>query len=122
MKSVRPSRRSGPECVSSSQPFQPGGVARDRCPLVRRPFPMTDTTASNDRRDFLTQVGAGAIAMLGTPALLHAAPGSSAPPMNEKWLDNLKGKYRQYFDATTVDSGFSLAYAMNWMDTMKAAY
>ena len=42
--------------------------------------------------------------------------------MNEKWLDNLKGKYRQYFDATNVDSGFSLAYAMNWMESMKAAY
>jgi intracellular sulfur oxidation DsrE/DsrF family protein len=84
-----------------------------------------DTTPANERRDFLTQMGAGALAMLGTPALLHAAPSApsaATPPMNEKWVDNLKGKHRQYFDATNVDSGFSLAYAMNWMDTMKTAY
>jgi intracellular sulfur oxidation DsrE/DsrF family protein len=42
--------------------------------------------------------------------------------MDDKWLDNLKGKYRQYYDATTVNGGFALAYAMNWMDTMKSAY
>ena len=82
----------------------------------------TDITPANDRRDFLTQVGAGALAMIGTPALLHAAPTTTTQPMNEKWVDNLKGKHRQYFDATNVDSGFSLAYAMNWMDTMKNAY
>ena len=85
---------------------------------VRGNVPM----ASHDRRDFLGQVGAGALAMLGTPALLHAASEPTAPPMNEKWVDDLKGKYRQYFDATSVDSGFSLAYAMNWLDSMKTAY
>ena len=74
------------------------------------------------RRDFLAQVGAGTVALLGAPALLHAAPALTAPPLDEKWVDNLKGKYRQYFDATEVNSGFALAYAMNWMDSMKAAY
>ena len=74
------------------------------------------------RREFLAQVGAGTVALLGTPALLQAESLASAPPMDEKWVDNLKGRYRQYFDATSVDSGFSFAYAMNWMDTMKAAY
>ena len=74
------------------------------------------------RREFLAQVGAGTVALLGAPALLHAEPGLSAPPLDEKWVDNLKGRYRQYFDAAEVNSGFALAYAMNWMDTMKAAY
>jgi intracellular sulfur oxidation DsrE/DsrF family protein len=73
------------------------------------------------RRAFLAQVGAGTAALLGTPALLEAA----APVYqgtDDRWVDALKGKHRQYFDATNVDSGFSLAYAMNWMDTMKATY
>jgi intracellular sulfur oxidation DsrE/DsrF family protein len=75
------------------------------------------------RRAFLAQVGAGTAALIGTPALLGAAaaPLVSAPE-DDKWVDNLKGRYRQYFDAMSVDSGFSLAYAMNWMDTMKATY
>jgi intracellular sulfur oxidation DsrE/DsrF family protein len=74
------------------------------------------------RRDFLAQVGAGTVALLGTPALLGAESLLTAAPMDDKWVDGLKGKYRQYYDATTVNSGFALAYAMNWMDTMKSAY
>ena len=75
------------------------------------------------RRAFLAQVGAGTAALIGTPALLGAAePLVSGAPEDDKWLDNLKGRYRQYYDAINVDSGFSLAYAMNWMDTMKATY
>lgn len=75
------------------------------------------------RRGFLGQIGAGALALAGAPALLRAE--SALPTQgqaDERWVQNLKGKHRQYFDATTVDSGFSLAYAMNWMETMKSAY
>src|SRR5690349_24211637 len=83
-----------------------------------------DSGTSNDsaRRSFLAQVGAGTLALLGAPALLGAETLLAAPPMDDKWVDNLKGKYRQYYDATSVNSGFALAYAMNWMDTMKTAY
>ena len=80
----------------------------------------TDTPSK--RRDFLAQVGAGTVALLGTPALLGAESLLTAAPMDDKWLDNLKGRYRQYYDATSVNSGFALAYAMNWLDTMKSAY
>jgi hypothetical protein len=82
----------------------------------------TDHPGSEPRRAFLAQVGAGTAALLGTPALLGASSLASVGPDDDKWLDNLKGKHRQYFDATSVDSGFSLAYAMNWMDTMKTTY
>ena len=81
-----------------------------------------DTDTPSRRREFLAQVGAGTVALLGTPALLGAESLLSAAPMDDKWVDNLKGRYRQYYDATTVNSGFALAYAMNWMDTMKTAY
>ena len=78
--------------------------------------------SAGPRREFLTQIGAGTAAILGAPALLRAESLLSAGPMDDKWLDNLKGRYRQYFDATSVNAGFALAYAMNWMDTMKGAY
>ena len=67
-------------------------------------------------------MGASTLALLGTPALLSAESILTAPPMDDKWVDNLKGRYRQYYDATTVNAGFALAYAMNWLDTMKSAY
>ena len=78
--------------------------------------------STGHRREFLAQIGAGTAAILGAPALLRAESVLSAAPMDDKWLDNLKGRYRQYFDATSVNAGFALAYAMNWMDTMKGAY
>jgi hypothetical protein len=80
------------------------------------------TLDDSARRTFLAQVGAGTLALLGAPALLSAESMLAAPPMDDKWVDNLKGRYRQYYDATSVNSGFALAYAMNWMDTMKSAY
>ena len=81
-----------------------------------------DTDTPSRRREFLAQVGAGTVALLGTPALLGAESLLTAAPMDDKWVDNLKGRYRQYYDATSVNSGFALAYAMNWLDTMKTAY
>lgn len=81
-----------------------------------------DNDTPSRRREFLAQVGAGTVALLGTPALLGAESLLTAAPMDDKWVDNLKGRYRQYYDATTVNSGFALAYAMNWLDTMKSAY
>ena len=84
--------------------------------------PHDSDQPTSARRDFLAQVGAGTAALLGTPAILRAESMFSAAPMDDKWVDGLKGRYRQYFDATTVNSGFALAYAMNWLDTMKSAY
>ncbi|HEX6051007.1 MAG TPA: hypothetical protein VFZ21_17125 [Gemmatimonadaceae bacterium] len=84
---------------------------------------MNGHDADSSRRAFLAQVGAGSAALLGTPALLAAAaPVAQGQGASDRWLNGVKGKHRQYFDATSVDSGFSLAYAMNWMDTMKATY
>jgi intracellular sulfur oxidation DsrE/DsrF family protein len=76
----------------------------------------------SDRRGFLAQVGAGTVAMLAAPALLRAETVLPNAPFDDKWLDNLKGSHRQYFDATAVNSGWVLGYAMNWLDTMKSTY
>jgi intracellular sulfur oxidation DsrE/DsrF family protein len=83
---------------------------------------MSAHESDTARRAFLAQVGAGTLALLGTPALLAAESMASASPMDDKWVDNLKGRYRQYFDGVTVNDGFPLGFAMNWMDTMKSAY
>jgi intracellular sulfur oxidation DsrE/DsrF family protein len=82
----------------------------------------SDRSSDSARRAFLTQVGVGTAALLATPALLRADSLLPSAPFDDKWLDNLKGKNRQYFDATDVNSGWVLGYAMNWMDTMKATY
>ena len=83
-----------------------------------------DSDSPNDsaRRGFLTQVGASTVALLAAPGLLHADSLLPSSPFDDKWLDNLKGKNRQYFDATAVNSGWVLGYAMNWLDTMKSTY
>jgi len=82
----------------------------------------SDARNESDRRAFLAQVGAGTLALLGTPAFLGAETLVNATAMDDKWVDGLKGKYRQYFDATAVNSGWVLGYAMNWLDTMESAY
>jgi intracellular sulfur oxidation DsrE/DsrF family protein len=82
----------------------------------------SDPRNDSDRRGFLAQVGAGTAALLATPTLLRAESLLTSAPFDDKWLDNLKGKNRQYFDATAVNSGWVLGYAMNWLDTMKATY
>jgi hypothetical protein len=73
------------------------------------------------RRGFLGRLGAGAVALMtGAPRLLEASP--AVVQGDDKWVDGLKGKYRQYFDATSPNDGFPLAYAYNWMATMKSTY
>lgn len=40
----------------------------------------------------------------------------------DAWMAKLNARYRQYFDATTVNDGFPLAYAYNWAKTMRETY
>ena len=82
----------------------------------------SDPSSDTARRGFLAQIGASTVAMLAAPALLRAESVLPTAPFDDKWLDNLKGTHRQYFDATAVNSGWALGYAMNWLDTMKATY
>ena len=86
---------------------------------------MSNPTDLSPRREFLGQLTAGALGLTGvgigaTDAL--ALPSSQGVDTADAWVNKLKGKHRQYFDAITVDGGFSLGYAMNWLDTMKSTY
>ena len=66
-----------------------------------------------DRRAFLTTV-----AGLGAGVLL--APTQIAS--SDAWLDQLKGKHRQLFDAPDPDGGTVLRHTKNYLDAWRDAY
>ena len=83
---------------------------------------------SPDRRAFLTQLATGsatiAAASLTLPLSTAAAAVQPADtePMTEAWLARLNGKHRQFFDAMTVNGGFALAFAMNFLNSNNDTY
>src|SRR5256885_5733515 len=69
--------------------------------MIRRPprstlFPYTTLFRSTDRREFL-----GTIAALSAGAALRID--DSPAPASDAWLDQLKGKHRQLFDARSEE-------------------
>ena len=63
------------------------------------------------RRAFLGGVAVGALS-LAVPA--HELLAEETPPESaDAWLGLIKGQHKQYFDAVSVNDGFSFAYAMN---------
>src|SRR4030095_10936573 len=89
--------------VSLGRPARAAQLGVSTAPLGKENCVMSahDSDHGNDnaRRAFLAQVGASTLALLGAPALLSAESILTAPPMDDKWLDNLKGRYRQACDA-----------------------
>lgn len=79
----------------------------------------SDALHGGGRREFLGQV----VAVVGTGAAALAIPSTLAASTlasdaaDDRWLDKLKGKYRQVFDAYKPDDGFGLAYAMTFLNT-----
>ena len=81
---------------------------------------MSDSPSSTDRRGFLNTVALlGAGAMLSTDGSVHDAPAGAA---SDAWLDRLKGKHRQLFDAPDPDGGTVLRHARNYLDVWRDAY
>ena len=72
------------------------------------------------RREFLTMAGAGALAFATTGATTRTATLASSAP--DPWLGPLSGKHKMYFDATSAAGGWVLVYALNWLQTGPAAY
>jgi hypothetical protein len=79
---------------------------------------------STHRRAFLGGVAVGALslAMPGIAGEELRAEESALPESPDAWLSLIKGQHKQYFDATSVNDGFSFAYAMNYLDTMTSTY
>jgi intracellular sulfur oxidation DsrE/DsrF family protein len=74
----------------------------------------------DQRREFLSIAGAGALAFATAGATTRIATRSSSSP--DPWLGPLSGKHKMYFDATSAAGGWALVYAMNWLSTASAAY
>ena len=81
------------------------------------------STDSRDRRSFLTALAASSAALAASGAALHFDAGTAdaevVPPIgfSDAWLGKLTGKHKQFFDATTVNSGFPLVFAMNFLNS-----
>lgn len=72
------------------------------------------------RREFLTMAGAGALVFATSGATTRTATRASSAP--DPWLGPLSGKHKMYFDATSAAGGWVLVYVMNWLTTGPDAY
>ena len=85
--------------------------------------------APRNRRVFLAQLatGSAALAVGGLATHVTAGPAQAESPaspgsFSEAWLNRLTGRHRQFFDATTVNNGFALAFAMNFLNSNNETY
>jgi len=73
-----------------------------------------------DRRSFITAMAAlSAGATLAGAA--ESAPSPKAPPP-DAWIDRLKGKHKQLFDAPDPDGGTLLRHSRGYLDVWRDAY
>ncbi|MGQ0539884.1 MAG: hypothetical protein ACT4R6_13125 [Gemmatimonadaceae bacterium] len=84
---------------------------------------MIATSTPTPRRGFIGRLAAVAAAAGASalPRVIHAAPGASAAPGDE-WLDKLKGKHRQFFDAPAHADALPLIHVLNYYNTLNTAY
>ena len=68
---------------------------------------------------FAAIVAAGVAAAPASTASAASAPSSVA---GDEWLDHLKGKHRELFDAPAPGGGIPLVHMMNYYDTYNKAY
>lgn len=73
------------------------------------------------RRAFLGGLAAATVAATAAPERLVAAVPATQGDA-DAWLKKITGEHRQFFDATAVEGGAALTYAMAWLNTMGATY
>ncbi len=93
--------------------------------------------AASERRAFLQRVTGVAAALAVAPLVRHPfasvgsgpAPAVTLPtglqpraPWSDAWLQKLTGKHKQFFDTLQPNDGFSLAFAMYFLDLNHEAY
>lgn len=71
-----------------------------------------------DRRSFITAIAA----LSAGASLATAAEPSPTSPALDAWLDPLKGKHKQLFDAPDPDGGTLLRHARGYLDVWRDAY
>ena len=82
-----------------------------------------------DRRTFLTQLATGSAALAAGGLATHLTAGiaqaegtDASDEFSEAWLSRLTGKHRQFFDAISLNGGFGLAFAMNFLNSNNDTY
>jgi hypothetical protein len=87
-----------------------------------------------DRRDFLERVTVGAAALAAASlstvvpfdvaygAESHRVAGGGGVPFSDAWLSRITGKHKQFFDATTTNDGFALAFARGFLNLNHETY
>ena len=84
---------------------------------------MSDTILNVPRRDFLAGLAAaGAGALTPAAALASTLDARFRVPPDDKWLDGLKGKYKQVFDMPNPSSGLGLVHIRNYLKAWKDNY
>ena len=83
---------------------------------------LRDNCFTGDRRRRRRRDGAG-----GRPVRERQPPSTTAKPTarvepSNRWLDGLKAKHRQFFDAPTPNGGIPLVHVMNYYDTYNKAF
>jgi len=90
---------------------------------------------ATDRREFLGRLGVGAavfaaasvgaavpLATAGAESVGRRGTGAMRAPWSDAWLQKLTGKHKQFFDATTTNESFALAFAANFLNLNHEAY
>ena len=89
-------------------------------------MPILSMDSWTHRRGFFGRLAAGTVALAGAgaaaPAALDAQWIESPAAGADDWLARITGAHRQYFDAVTVNDGFPLGFAMNFMNTIGETY
>src|SRR5215213_189211 len=84
---------------------------------------MSIVVSGTPRRGFLGTVAAGAATLLvgrfsTADAEVETLIGTQ---VSDAWVSRIKGKYRQVFDAVSVNDGWGAAFPLNFIDSTKEA-
>ena len=78
------------------------------------------------RREFIGRLAAGAVAIGLTgsvPSVLAAENGARTDNSpNDKWLDSVKGKHRQFFDMPSHQNGMGVLHVRNYLNALRDTY
>jgi len=90
---------------------------------------VSNTTEQvNDRRAFLAKLatGSAAVAAGGLALNLMASEAQGEPlafnAQSDDWLDKIKGTHKQFFDGVTINDGFALGFAFNFLNANNETY
>ena len=81
--------------------------------------------APAERRGFLGQLAAAVVGLATIPFAGAKAAGNATAPIgewDEKWLEALNAKHKQFFDAPDTTSGAGLIQARNFLNAFRDAY